>query len=116
MNNLIKKGRNIKYYRERLGLTQEVVAKYLGVKREMISYYETDERDIPVKYLQSLADLFGIELIDLIEKDPAISQANIAFAYRTKDISSKDLNGIAHFRKIVKNYVKLKKKVSQIKQ
>ena len=96
---VIKKGDNLKYYRERLGLTQEAVANYLGIKREMISYYETDERDMPVKHLQSLANLFGIELIDLIEKDPTTSQANVAFAFRTQDIHTKDLNGIAQFRK-----------------
>ena len=114
MNSKIKKGANIKYYRERLGLTQAAVAQYLGVKREMISYYETDERDIPIKKLQSLANLFGIELIDLIEQDPTTLQANIAFAYRANDLSTVDLSGIAHFRKIVKNYVKLTKKINQL--
>ena len=117
MNSQIKKslnkGTSIKYYREKLGLTQEHVAKYLGLKREMISYYETGERDIPLKQLHLLADLFGIELIDLLEQDPVATQANVAFAFRSQDITPKDLNGIAHFRKIIKNYVKLRKRINQ---
>lgn len=110
MNN---KGTNIKYFREQLGLTQRVLANYLGIKREMISYYETNEREIPIKHLQSLSDLFGIELIDLIETDPTTAQANIAFAFRSNQVSTPDLSQIAQFRKIVKNYIKLKKLANQ---
>ncbi len=106
-------GGTIKNFRERLGLTQENVAKYLNVKREMISYYERGERDVPVQQLEALADLFGVELIDLIEEDPARVQANVAFAFRSDDLSTVDLKGIAHFRKIVKNYLMLKKKTTK---
>ena len=101
-------GSNIKFFRERYGLTQESVAKYLNTKREIISYYETGDRTPPVKHLQSLANLFGVELIELLEKEPAYAMANVAFAFRTNELPSSDLKGIANFRKIVKNYLKLK--------
>lgn len=100
----------LKKFREQLGLTQQQVADYLDIKREMVSYYETGERDIPIGQLQSLANLFAVELIDLLENDPLVSQANVAFAFKAQQLGTEDLKQIANFRKVIKNYLKLKMK------
>lgn len=105
-------GSNISALRSKLALTQQQIADYLGIKRENISYYETGNREIPVEHLEKLADLFGVELYDLLESDLTNQKANLAFAFRAEQIDEKDLENISRFKKIVKNYIKMKEFMS----
>lgn len=101
-------GNNIKLYRKRMGIRQEELAEYLGVKREMISYYENGTRTVPLENMNKLADLFWIDLSDLMEENPDLQKANVAFAFRANEIKPEDMRVIAEFGKIVKNYIKLR--------
>lgn len=100
-------GRNLKDYRLKMGYSQDQLAKYLGVDRSTISHYETAEREASLVHLSKLADLFGIELEDLSEPDAVNKAANLAFAFRRDGFDEQDLESIASFQKIVKNYVKM---------
>ena len=101
-------GSNIKSFRERMGIRQEDLAKFLGIKREIVSYYETGARDIPLMHLNKLADLFRVNLNDLMEEDENLQKANVAFAFRASEFCPADMNIVAEFGKTVKNYIKLK--------
>ena len=101
-------GSNILNYRKIQGLSQQQLADYLGVTRELISLIETGSRDISMSNLIKLADLFGIELEELLEEDQSIKEANVAFAFRS-DNNSADLSNIASFKRIVLNYLKMEK-------
>lgn len=101
-------GNNIKSYRKKMGLYQEDVAEFMGVKRELVSYYENGQREIPLEKLTMMSDLFGVDLIDLMEEDSGVHKANVAFAFRTKNLNPEDMNIIAEFGKIVKNYIKIR--------
>ncbi|MBC7758557.1 MAG: helix-turn-helix transcriptional regulator [Phormidesmis sp. FL-bin-119] len=100
-------GETIKSYRERNGLSQQKVADYLGLKRESLSYYETNEREAPLDVLERMADLYGAELTDFFESDPDAINNNIAFAFRAEEIQDKDLEQLESFRRAVKNYFKI---------
>lgn len=100
-------GGNLKAYRQKMGYSQDQIAKYLGVDRSTISHYETAEREASLVHLSKLADLFGIELEDLSEPDGANNAANLAFAFRRDGFKEQDMAGIAAFQKIVKNYIKM---------
>lgn len=102
-------GKNINYFREILGFSQNELANYLGVKRELISYYENGRRNVPVTVLNKLADIFGVELSELLEEDMKISNANLAFAFRSEDLQPSDLENIASFKRVVLNYLKMKR-------
>jgi len=96
-------GGRLKAVRVSLGFTQEQVAKYLGTKREIISYIETGTRSINTVTLQKLADLYGYRLsyfIDekILDKAPAVSMA-----FRVHDLSDKDLTTIAQVKIIAMN-------------
>ncbi len=99
-------GANILKYRSYQGLTQQQVADFLGVTRELISLIESGKRDISVSNLNKLAELFGLHLSDLLEEDPKIQKVNLALAFRSDD-SEIDLESIASFRRIVMNYLKM---------
>lgn len=101
-------GNNIKYFREKMGIRQEDIAKYLGVKREVISYYENGSRDVPLEKLNAMADLFKVDLYDLMEENIDLQKANVVFAFRANTVSPDDMKVIAEFGRIVKNYIKLK--------
>ncbi len=101
-------GKNIKSYRKKFHLKQEEVAQFLSVPRELISYYENGSRKIPLNNLEKLADLFGVELIALLEEDPDMAAADLAFAYRSDGLDPDNLKEISDFQKIVKNYLLMK--------
>ncbi len=100
--------KNLATLRSRRGLSQEEVAAFLKISRPLISYYESGEREIPLPHLEKLSNLFGVEVADLMSDESAFLQANFAFAFRTNGLAESDLQSIADFQKIVKNYLKLK--------
>jgi transcriptional regulator with XRE-family HTH domain len=101
-------GQNIRLLREELGLTQDALAQYLSIPREQVSYYENGSRSIPTAQLSKLADLFCLNEFDFYESDPGKRKSNIAFAFRADSLEPQDLTGIAHFKKIVRNYLNMK--------
>jgi transcriptional regulator with XRE-family HTH domain len=101
-------GKNITAFRNKLNLSQKQVADFLGIKRENISYYENGSRSIPLEHREKLADLFGVEIYDLSTSDLSNQKADLAFAFRADEINSEDLENISRFKKIVKNYIKMK--------
>lgn len=102
-------GQNIKTLREKMGLTQEALAQYLGTKREYIGYYEIGHRNIPSAQLTKLANLFCMNEYDFYEEDAQNKNINIAFAFRADELHAQDLESIAQFKKIVRNYLSMKK-------
>lgn len=105
-------GRNVQLLRNRIGLTQDALAEYLGVSRGQVSYYEAGSRAIPTVQMQKLADLFCVNEHDLYTEDPDQVQVNLSFAFRADHISPEDLHHIAHFKKIVRNYLNMKNQLS----
>jgi transcriptional regulator with XRE-family HTH domain len=100
-------GRNIKVFREAQFLNQEQLAEFLGVKRPMISYYENGEREIPMTHLDKLANLFGVEIGTLLEENLENIKSDLAFAFRADGLSAADMQEIANFKKVVKNFLKM---------
>lgn len=110
MENLI--GKNLKIWREKLGYSQEKIAEYLGISRENISYYENGEREIPIKHIEKITNLFGIEPDLLFDEDLSTQEVEMAFAFRNDDdLSVQALNNIALFKKIVRNYIMMESKL-----
>ncbi|WP_304065250.1 helix-turn-helix domain-containing protein [Pedobacter glucosidilyticus] len=99
--------KNIVAFRKHMGLTQDALAQFLGVQREMISYFESGSREPSAEILLKLADLFGCDLEDLLEDNPEAINTCLAFAFRAEDLAVEDLATIAEFKKIVKNYLTL---------
>lgn len=100
-------GNNIKILRQNQGLTQEQVALAIGITRESLSYYENGSRPVPVKYLDYFADLFNIEIEQLLEENP--EEMKIFISFRSINSTDEDIVQVAAFRRIIKNYLKLKK-------
>lgn len=102
-------GRNIQMLRTKIGLTQEALAQYLGTSREQVAYYESGSRMVSSSHLSKLADLFCMNEYDFFEEDITNRKINIAFAFRADILQPEDLASIAKFKKIVRNYLNMKK-------
>lgn len=103
--------KNFIQLRETLGFSQEKVAEFLNTTREEISYYENGKRDIPLKILERASDLFGVELEDFFSEEESVG---IKIAYRADDCSINDLEQIARFKKIIKNYQRINRLMEKV--
>lgn len=101
-------GSILKSLRDKFEMIQENVAEYLEISREMVSMYETGEREMPIEVLEKLSDLFGVDADIFFAENADEALAQVAFAFRKDDMTADDLQGIAAFGKIVKNYLKIK--------
>ena len=104
----INTGLIIKGLRDKYEYTQDRVAEFLGIKREMISFYENNEREVPLEVLEKLSDLFGIDLDVFFVDNVDEAIAEVVFAFRKNDLDNHDMDAMADFGKIVKNYLKIK--------
>lgn len=101
-------GKNIKAFRQKLGLSQAEVAEYCGIQREMISYYENGTREVSLLHLEKIAEFLNIDMDTFLEENPVDIQPDLALAFRANDLSAADRDSIAYFKRIVKNYLKMK--------
>jgi transcriptional regulator with XRE-family HTH domain len=99
----------IKAIRKKLGYTQEIVADVLGIARSTYTEYETKEIDIPFDTLEKLSNFFGVELASFFAENENQLNDSLVCAFRMEDASIDDLKRIAHFKSIVKNYIKMKR-------
>lgn len=61
---------NLKLLRNRKGMLQEDVAKYLGLTRPAYSHYETGRRIPDAEMLEKLADLYQVSIDELMGRSP----------------------------------------------
>lgn len=103
-------GKNIKLLRDKIGLSQEDLAEYLGLSNKMqVSRYEKGTTSVPTTHMTKLADLFGVDEYDFYEEDEGNIKLNVAFAFRANELQSSDMEIIASFKKLAMNYLKMKK-------
>ena len=96
----------LKNLRQKNNMTQYEVAKIMGVKREVVSYYENGKREISVTNLQKLLSFLGIELDDFIREN---YERKIQVAYRKENISDKNFEQVIWLNRFVMNLSELKK-------
>lgn len=97
-------GEKIRVLRNFLNKTQEDFATLIDLSREQLNYIENDKRPISILTLEKLCDYLGIDLEDFFESDDIISNISIAKAFRTEDLTLKDLQSIMSFSRIIANY------------
>ncbi len=96
-------GKRLQSVRESVGFTQEQVAKYLGTRREIISYIETGARPVNTLMLRRLADLYGYKLAYFVDESVEEEGPQVSMAFRVSDLSDSDLPIIAQVKRIALN-------------
>ena len=98
-------GRKLKVLRIKSGYNQEQIAEVLGVKREIISYYENDVRTISTSNLIKLLKFYGLSLKEFTEGKLDIQ---IICNVDKKKISIKDMEALVFINNFVNNLNELK--------
>ena len=106
-------GNNLRVFREANKFTQEQVASFLNINRSAYSNYETGDREAPIDTLEKASNLYGCDLHLLFEENTDIVKEMLVCAFRVDNLSEPDLVEIAHFKGIVKDYVKMNLLLSQ---
>lgn len=83
-------GTNIKTRREKLKLSQEYLADQIGVSRQAVSKWETDQSEPTANNLVKLADVLEIDLSELVDSH----QSNKKYTYFQKERSKNVSNPI----------------------
>ncbi len=79
----------IKNLRTQLHLSQDYVAKYLGVSRSTFTQMENGNRRILAEELSKLSALFGVSTDDLLNKEE-LSQPAVIFARSFEKLDASD--------------------------
>lgn len=82
-------GKNLFRARKKKGLSQEEVAEKLGVSRQTISKWETDETLPDIRQSKSLATLYGLSLDELIEFDIDVKEIQEVIDKTSDEVSDK---------------------------
>lgn len=100
----------LRVLREKFQYTQEEVSKYLGISQPAYLKYETGETEVSLEGLEKLARLYGIDEYDILENN--MEQVNFAYAFRRDGVAN--LEEVAHFQQIVKNYIMMSNELEKI--
>jgi transcriptional regulator with XRE-family HTH domain len=103
----IELGDKVKKLREQIDLNQAQIAEFLGIDQTTISKCENGERQFTVSALESLSNLFGCTLEDLLGDEKEVNP--LIFAFRADAITDKDLIGISEINRIALNIREMKK-------
>ena len=82
-------GENLFQARKKKGLSQEAVAEKLGVSRQTISKWETDETLPDIRQAKRLAVLYGLTLDELIEFDADVQEIQEVINKTTEETVNK---------------------------
>ena len=82
-------GENLFQARKKKGLSQEAVAEKLGVSRQTISKWETDETLPDIRQAKKLAVLYGLTLDELIEFDADVQEIQEVINKTTEETINK---------------------------
>ena len=85
----MKLGEKLFQARKKKGLSQEAVAEKLGVSRQTISKWETDETLPDIRQAKKLAVLYGLTLDELIEFDADVQEIQEVINKTTEETVNK---------------------------
>ncbi len=69
MSRLELLGQNIKKYRNKIGMSQEVLAGFVGISREYVLRIEKGQKSLSLKKLFQIADVLKVKISDLMNFD-----------------------------------------------
>ena len=82
-------GNNLFNARKNKGLSQEAVAEKLGISRQTVSKWETDETLPDIQQSKKLAILYGLSLDELIEFDVDIKEIQDIIDRTSEEVTNK---------------------------
>lgn len=85
----MKLGNSLFHARKKCGLSQEAVAEKLGVSRQTISKWETDETLPDIRQSKQMAMLYNVSLDELIEFDVDVREIQQIIERTSEELEEK---------------------------
>lgn len=82
-------GNHLFHARKKRGLSQEEVAEKLGISRQTVSKWETDETLPDIRQSKKLAVLYGLSLDELVDFDIDIKEIQDMIDRTSEEVSDK---------------------------
>ena len=101
----------LRNYRIANHLTVNDIADFLRIDSEFYSRYESGEFKLDRESLEKLADLYGIGVIDFYD-DNVVKNSILRYLFNASNrtvVMTSDLEEIAKFRRVIKEYEKMDK-------
>lgn len=105
--------KNIKFIRDENHFSTENVAAFLGVDNTRYLEYESGARELSLDEMENLSDLYGCDGYLFYEENIDMVKQQISEIPTPPDLHPSDMKEIAHFKKIVKAYLKMKRIASE---
>ena len=106
-------GSKIKDLRLAAGLSQEIVADYLGISPKQLSEIEAERQQLTVSMITELSDLFCCPNAAIVYDDAG--DPSVGISYRLDNLTVDDLKALARFNRIVLNQIEMVKLLDQNK-
>ncbi|WNY23815.1 hypothetical protein MmiHf6_11360 [Methanimicrococcus hongohii] len=107
-------GKKVKHRRELLGLTEKQFADFLGVEQEYLRQRESGKENFSVILLENACNLFGCDILDIVEEKQNTNSIKIAF--RASNLGTADLVAISKINKIALNLDQMNQWLGNMKQ
>ena len=96
-------GSNLKFLRQQFNYSQEEICGLLNISQPAYSKYEAGETTVNQEALEKLSELYYVDEYDLMQADKANLTPALLYAFR----GTTDVDAIAGFHKIIKNYIQM---------
>ena len=100
-------GNNMRDLRIYSNLVIEHISRHMGVSYQHYRKLERGLREITADQLERLSNIYNIEPYDLLTVPDIVHKNDIPVMKFPKKITERDLDEIAKFNKIVRNYIKM---------
>ena len=100
-------GKNLQVLRNKQGFAHDQIAEYLEITPDELIEFERGNKPIPISLMSLLANLYGVDKYDFYEEKLASEIAIPEFNFTVESIPVSDLEQIASFKKIIRNYLKM---------
>ena len=109
-------GNNLRDLRIYGNLCIVYISRFVGVSYQHYRKLERGLVEITVEQLEKLSDLYNVEPYDLLTTPGILHRNDVPFLKLPRKISEKDLEEIAKFNRIVRNYIKMNKLLDKKEQ
>lgn len=94
---------NLKYAREKKGMSQKDVAEQIGVAKSTYSLYESGNREPNVQTIKKIAAVLDVSADILLGINEDYQPTTIAAHFNTEDLTQNELDDVASYIEFIKN-------------
>lgn len=98
---------NLRELRIANNLSEDQVAKFLGITSTEYANYELGTCNMPLSQMEEVAYLLGCSLSVLLSDNPDVNKSSLPLVFSAGNLTTSDLKEIAHFKKVALNYMKI---------